>query len=292
MVARSVETRRAASQPVERDPGHQIDDRPQSALRERGEDAGADDRRQRLGDHLRRVGEQRRCGGHRPTQCKQAVRPKRARQPIDAHQTDQRQHRFAEEPERQRAADRNLREERQDGAPGQEGADFGHVPIGAHGQEKVEQEGYGDQAERLDQSEPAKASDQRHDRASGVDSQCDRRAAGIEPRHVDPRSGQKPKAQSIVAHVGKERERRRVEPDQGGRIRTLGECRPQERKSARAGDRRDDRLVQRDRRVERQGKRGQTGQRRKHRRGGSAGVRGRDVHVLGAPFRLSLIPRQ
>ena len=151
---------------------------------------------------------------------------------------------------RQRASDRDLRWKGQIGVRGHGGAELGHVPVGADRKQEVEQERDRDQAQRLDEPKPAKAADERQDRTAGVDDQRDRRAGRIEAKDVRPRARQLPEAERVIAIKGEDRERRGVNGDQRRGIRALGSRPAQKRQSAGAGDRGDDRLKQRDRRVE------------------------------------------
>ena len=250
MLPGRLEARRPAGEPIERNAGQEIDDRPQARLRQRPAQGGKDNRQERLNDPLRRVGEQRRRGSDRAAQRKQRMRARRPRQPVDADQADQNQDRLADEPQDQRASDRDLGDERQVGVRGHGGAEFGHMPVGANRQQQVEQEGDRDQAQRLDQPQAAKAADERQDRTAGVDDQRDRRSRRIEPKDIRPRSGQLPEAERVIAIEGEDRERRGVNRDQRRGIWALGARPAQERQSAGAGDRGDNRLAQRDRGIE------------------------------------------
>ena len=234
--------RRAAAEPIENNAGQKIDDRPQARLSERGAGAGDEDRQDGLSDRLRGVGEQWGQGGDRPAQRKQPVRPQRPREPVDADEADQRQHRLADEPQGQRAPDRDLTGKRQARARDRR-ADLGHVPVGADGQEEVEQKRDRDQAHGLDEPKPAKAADEGHDRAAGVDDERDRRAGRVEPPYVSPRAGQQPESERIIALKGEDRERRRVNRDQRRGIRALGPRRAQESERRCAGERGDDRFA-------------------------------------------------
>ena len=97
---------------------------------------------------------------------------------------------------------------------------------------------------------PRKPPIERQDRTAGVDDQRDRRAGRIEAKDIRPRARQLPEAERVVAIKGEERERRCVNCDQGLGIWTLGSRPAQERQSAGAGDRGDDRLAQHDGDVE------------------------------------------
>ncbi len=151
-----VPARRPPGEPVEHDAGQQIDDRPQARLRERGADGGEDDRDDRPGDELRRIGDQRRHGGVGAAEGKERKDPQRPRAPVEADDDDQGQHRLADEPERQRAPDRHLNRKRQRRMQGDGCAEFGHVPVGADDDEEVEEEGDGDQAQASTTPQPAK----------------------------------------------------------------------------------------------------------------------------------------
>ena len=133
---------------------------------------------------------------------------------------------------------------------GHRGAEFGHMPVGANRQQQVEQEGDRDQAQRLDQSQAAKAADERQDRTEGIDDERDRRPRRVEAKDVHPRSRQLPEAERVIAIKGEDRERRRVNRNQRRGIWALGSRPAQERQSAGAGDRGDNRLAQSDRGIE------------------------------------------
>ena len=294
MLPGRVKARRAAGKPVERDAGQKIDDRPQARLSQRGAGTGDEDRQERLSDQLRGVGEQWRGGGDRAAQRKQAVRPRRSREPIDAGEVDQRQHRLADEPQCQRAPDCDLRGKRQAGMSGHQGADLGHVPVGADGQEEVEQKGDRNQAQRLDEPKPAKACDEGHDRAADIDDKRDRRPGRVEPPYIRPRSGQPPESERIVALEGEDRERRRIDRDQRRGIRALGASPAQESEPRGAGKGGDDRFARRDRGIEGEGEQRHAAQRQRRRPDGPARKWARKgdnhLHALRSPFRLRPIP--
>ena len=156
-----VEARRPPGKPVERDSRHQVHDRPQAALRERGAGAGKNDRQNRLRDELGGVGDERRRRGEDRARRVDHMRSPRKRGTIDADEADERQHGFAEEEKRERASNRNLRRKGESRMGRRDGADFGHVPIRGEGHEKIEQEGRRNETDRLNEAQPAIAADQR-----------------------------------------------------------------------------------------------------------------------------------
>ena len=232
MLPGRLEARRPAGEPIERDAGQQIDDRPQAGLRQRRAEAGKDDRQKRLNDPLRGVGEQRRHRGDGAAQREQRMRTRRSRQSVDADQADQSQDRLANEPQRQRAPDRDLSAKRQVGVRGDGGAELGHVPVGADREQQVEQERDRDQAQRLDEPKAAKAADQRQDRTAGIDDQRDRRAGRVEAEDVRPRPRQLPEAERVIALKREDREGRGVNDDQRPGIWALG-ARPAQKRQLR-----------------------------------------------------------
>ncbi len=239
-------SRRATAEPVERNARHQIDDRPQSPLRQRGAGAGKDDRQHGLGDELRPVGEKRRGRSDNSSQREDRVGTERTREPVDADQADQRQHGSAEKPERQRAPDGGLHRKRPGGVRGDEAADLGHVPVGVQNQEDIEEERHGEEADRLHETERAIAAGQRHRRAAEIHDNRNRRARNIEPKDVGPRPGQLPKPERVVSLVGEEREGRGVERDDRFREGALGPRHTHQSEPGGAGNRGEDRVSRHD----------------------------------------------
>ena len=178
------------------------------------------------------------------------MRARRAWNPVNADQADQNQDRLADEPKRQRASDDDLRWKGQTGVRRHGGAELGHVPVGANRKQEVEQERDRDEAQRLDDPQSPKAADEGQDRAAKVDDHRDGGPRRIEAKDVRPRPRQLPESERIVALNREDRERRGVDCDQRRGIGALGSRPAQERKAASACDRRDDRLQQRNRRID------------------------------------------
>ena len=206
-------SRGPTAEPVERNARHQIDDRPQSPLRQRGAGARKDDRQHGLGDELRPVSEKRRGRSDDSSEREDRVRTERTREPVDADQADQRQHGRAEKPERQRAPDGGLHRKRPGSVRGDEAAYLGHVPVGVQDQEDIEEERQREEADRLHGTRRPIAAGQGHRRAAEIHDKRNRRARNIKPEDVGPGPGQLPKPERVVSLIGEEREGRGVERD-------------------------------------------------------------------------------
>ena len=168
MLPNHFEPRRPPGEPIESDAGQKIDNRPQSCLSESPAERRKKDRQERLSDPLRRIREQRRRGCDHAAQRKQSVRTGRTRQLVDTDPADQDQNCLADEPQDQRASDGDLRRKGQLSVRRDRSPKFRHVPVGADTHQQVEHEGDRDEAQRLDEPQSAKATDEREDRTADV----------------------------------------------------------------------------------------------------------------------------
>ena len=292
MLPNRLETRRARAKPIEHDAGEEINDRPKARLSEGGAGAGENNRKQRLNDPLSRIGDERAQGRDRAAQRKQPMRARRSRQTVDADDVDQRQDRFANPPQDERAPDRDLDGKRQLRPARDHRAQAGHAPVGADRNQEVEQKRNCDQAHRLDEPQSASGADERHDRTAGVDDQCDRRPRRVEAPDVRPGAGQLPETKRIIALNGEDRERRGVKGDQRRGIRPLGPRKAQERQARSAGESGEHRLLQRDRGVKPKRQQRRAAERRKRNRPARKRARkgGRHLHAFRLPDSPSRLP--
>ena len=217
------------------------------------------------------------------------MRARRSRQPVDADEVDQRQDRFANPPQDERASDRDLDGKRQLRPARDHRAQAGHAPVGANRNQEVEQKGRCDQAHGLDQPKAASGADERHDRTAAVDDQRDRRPRRVEAPDVRPGAGQLPETKRIIALNGEDRERRSIKGDQRRGIWPLGPCKAQERQARGAGGRGEDRLLERDRGVKPKRQQRRAAERRKRGRAGAQkGAQGGTSSPCLSPFRIRL----
>ncbi len=218
---------------------------------------------------------------------------RRSRQTVDADEVNQRQDRFANPPQDEPASDRDLGGKRQLRPARHHRAHAGHAPVGADRNQEVEQKGSCDQAHGLDEPKAASGADERHDRTAGVDDQRDRRPRRVEAPDVRPGAGQLPETKRIIALNGEDRERRSIKGDQRRRIWPLGPCKAQERQASGAGDRGEDRLLERDRGVKPKRQQRRAAERRKRGRPARKGARkgGSHLHAFRPPgFAFTRLP--
>ena len=183
---------------------------------------------------MRRIGDKRRRGGDRPAQRKQRMRARRSRQPVDADQVDQDQDRLADEPEGERASDRDLggkrqlRRARSRPRPSRPCASRRRWSAS-----RLNRNGTAIRLTRLDEPQSASAADQRQNEPPSVDDECDRRPGRVEAPDVRPGPRQLPEPDRIIALKGEDREGGRVERDQRRGKRPLGPGPAQERQARR-----------------------------------------------------------
>jgi len=248
--ARGNQRRRPAAQRVEHEAGHEIDDAPQSRLGQRREQRTEDDPTDRRGADLGEIGEQRRQRGEGGQGEHQAVQRRPPRRATDADQRQQLQRRLAEDEQHGRAADEHLDGKRRERE--REPADFGHVPIGAEQDDELEQEGRGDEAERLDRPQRPRRAEQRRQRAAEIEAIGDRRIGDVEAQRVRPRTGQLPECKRIIALISEQGEGDGVDDHRRYR-QGAEEGLSQQRESGRAGETGDHPFARRQRRIDRCG---------------------------------------
>ena len=186
MAADGEKARRPAGEGVEREPGRDIDDGPQSRLGERRRDGAGEDEDDRRRGGLRGIGDQRRQCADRGADEQQDMNSGVALQPVELHQREQGEPELGEQEQRHRAANKHLGRECDVGERRKELGNLRHVPIGAEHDDRVEHHRRENESDRLDDAERAMPARQREQGSDEVSADGERGAVGVDAPNVRP----------------------------------------------------------------------------------------------------------